>query len=243
VIESQTPDNFDAPETAAEALVATPTLSAVTEADLAAAKSDSTALGETPAAETLAELAPVPVIVATAPEVVTAPVAVASTLAPSSNPLGTLSTPAPSTLPMIGALLLVVGLILVLGKLVRRVQNARAVNGATLQIKGGVQVGGKERVVWMQAGDQQLLIGVSPGRIQTLHVFANGAAAADELAEASAAQPELPAAKAAETPATRDFSDRLKSLLEHARARGVEVEHVAAPAPRTAAPSVFSFRA
>jgi flagellar protein FliO/FliZ len=45
------------------------------------------------------------------------------------------------------------------------------VHGA-LQILGGVSMGARERIVLLQVGKQQLLVGVAPGRIQTLHVLA-----------------------------------------------------------------------
>lgn len=40
-----------------------------------------------------------------------------------------------------------------------------------LRVLGGVPMGSRERIVLLQVGDQQLLIGVAPGRIQTLHVL------------------------------------------------------------------------
>lgn len=40
-----------------------------------------------------------------------------------------------------------------------------------LRIVGGLHLGSRERVVLMQVGEQQLLVGVAPGRIQTLHVL------------------------------------------------------------------------
>ena len=43
-------------------------------------------------------------------------------------------------------------------------------NGA-LKILSGLSMGARERVVLMQVGEEQILIGVSPGRIQTLHVL------------------------------------------------------------------------
>ena len=44
------------------------------------------------------------------------------------------------------------------------------VDGA-LRIIGGLSMGPRERVVLVQVGKQQLLLGVAPGRIQTLHVL------------------------------------------------------------------------
>jgi flagellar protein FliO/FliZ len=69
------------------------------------------------------------------------------------------------------SLLLVLGLIFALAWLLRRVQAVRAPLGGVLSIRGGLQVGAKERVLWIRAGDKDLLIGVAAGRVQTLHVF------------------------------------------------------------------------
>lgn len=69
------------------------------------------------------------------------------------------------------SLLLVLGLIFALAWLLRRVQSVRAPAAGVLSIRGGLQVGAKERVLWIRAGDKDLLIGVAAGRVQTLHVF------------------------------------------------------------------------
>ena len=42
-----------------------------------------------------------------------------------------------------------------------------------LRILSGVSMGPRERVVLLQVGETQLLVGVAPGRIQTLHVLAS----------------------------------------------------------------------
>ena len=41
-----------------------------------------------------------------------------------------------------------------------------------LRILSGVSLGPREKVVLLQVGETQLLLGVAPGRIQTLHVLA-----------------------------------------------------------------------
>ena len=43
--------------------------------------------------------------------------------------------------------------------------------GGGLRILGGLSMGARERVVLLQVGDTQLLVGVAPGRVQTLHVL------------------------------------------------------------------------
>ena len=40
-----------------------------------------------------------------------------------------------------------------------------------LKIVGGISLGSRERVVLLQVGSQQLVVGVAPGQIQTLHVL------------------------------------------------------------------------
>ena len=79
--------------------------------------------------------------------------------------------PAESALHTAGALLLVLMLIFALAWLARRLQGLRPSSAGALRIEGGIQVGTRERVIWLRAGDKHLLIGVAPGRVQTLHVF------------------------------------------------------------------------
>ena len=40
-----------------------------------------------------------------------------------------------------------------------------------LKVVGGISLSTRERVVLLQVGDQQLVVGVTPGHIQTLHVL------------------------------------------------------------------------
>lgn len=69
------------------------------------------------------------------------------------------------------ALLAVIALIFALAWLLRRVQGMRPGGRGALQLQGGLQVGTRERVLLLKAGETHLLIGVAPGRVQTLHVF------------------------------------------------------------------------
>jgi flagellar protein FliO/FliZ len=70
------------------------------------------------------------------------------------------------------ALGMVLAAIFAVAWLLRRTQGLRAGRAGVLQVHAGVQVGSRERVVWLQAGDTHLLLGVAPGRVQTLHSFA-----------------------------------------------------------------------
>ncbi|MCP4041722.1 MAG: flagellar biosynthetic protein FliO [Gammaproteobacteria bacterium] len=72
---------------------------------------------------------------------------------------------------------IILGLVLVLlviGGLtwfLRHVMRFQPTVGGQLQILGGLSMGPRERVVLLKVGDTQMLLGVSPGRIQTLHVL------------------------------------------------------------------------
>lgn len=76
-----------------------------------------------------------------------------------------------SLLKVTGGLLLVVIAILGSAWFYRRFGNVANISNDSLKVIGGLSMGQKERVVLMQVGDEQLLLGVSPGRIQTLHVL------------------------------------------------------------------------
>lgn len=69
------------------------------------------------------------------------------------------------------SLMIVVGAIFALAWILRRVQNLRPKGSAVLRVHSGLSVGNRERVLWIEAGGQHLLIGVAPGRVNTLHVF------------------------------------------------------------------------
>lgn len=69
------------------------------------------------------------------------------------------------------ALGVVLAVIVALAWLLRRMARFnRSVNGQ-LRILGGLAVGNRERIVLVQVGRAQLLVGVAPGRVQTLHVL------------------------------------------------------------------------
>jgi len=95
-----------------------------------------------------------------------------STLAHASEPGAALSPIDTNNLLQVGFGLAVVLLaILFASRIAKRL--FRVPSGLTDQLKvvGGISMGARERVVLLQAGKTQLLLGVSPGRIQTLHVL------------------------------------------------------------------------
>lgn len=74
-------------------------------------------------------------------------------------------------LQLIIGLIVVVICILVLAWIAKRVNGLQSSTDGMLKILGGISMGSRERVVLLQVGEQQLLLGVSPGRINTLHVL------------------------------------------------------------------------
>lgn len=69
------------------------------------------------------------------------------------------------------ALLFVVVLIVVTAWLLRRFSGGTFARNGALKMLAGIQVGQRERIVLVQAGEVQLLLGVAPGAVRTLHQF------------------------------------------------------------------------
>lgn len=72
---------------------------------------------------------------------------------------------------LIAGLFVVLISIVVLAWIAKKVNRFRFIADDSLKIIGGLSMGARERVVLMQVGDSQLLIGIAPGRINTLHVL------------------------------------------------------------------------
>jgi flagellar protein FliO/FliZ len=65
----------------------------------------------------------------------------------------------------------VLGLIMGIAWLLKRSGRFQIAAGGGLRVLGGLSMGTRERVVLLQVGETQLLLGVAPGRVQTLHVL------------------------------------------------------------------------
>jgi len=86
---------------------------------------------------------------------------------------------APAIDPLSGAnigqlavgLLFVLLMVIGLAWLLRRVGGVNFGGSQAIKVIGGMSMGARERVVLIQVGETQLLVGISPGRIQTLHVL------------------------------------------------------------------------
>ena len=91
--------------------------------------------------------------------------------AASTSPAGSDPLAAGGILNLIISLLLVLGAIWGAAWLMRRLSLVQAPAGGEMRLLGGLAVGQRERVVLVQVGETQLLLGVAPGRVQTLHVL------------------------------------------------------------------------
>lgn len=110
-------------------------------------------------------------------------------------------TPAPGSTggqlaQMVFGLLVVVGLIFFLAWLLRRMQGAAPKGGQVIEIVGSRAIGPRDRLLLVQVGKEQILIGHSPGSIEALHVLAEPV--------------EVPASARQATP---EFAQRLMELM------------------------------
>jgi len=71
----------------------------------------------------------------------------------------------------LAALMLVIGLILALAWLLRRLPGTGLHPGAGLRVIAGVSLGSKERAVVVDIDGKQLLLGVTPGSISLLYTL------------------------------------------------------------------------
>ena len=68
-------------------------------------------------------------------------------------------------------LLIVLATIAVLAWALRHLFRVGAGGEGFVQVLGSTSLGARERVVLLQVGGEQILVGVAPGRVQTLHVL------------------------------------------------------------------------
>ena len=88
------------------------------------------------------------------------------------EPMGVFSTGAASAVGLtLFWLLVVIGLILLLAWLAKRIGGIQLQNAGSIKILSLMPVGNKERIALIQVGNKQLLIGIAPGRVNTLHVL------------------------------------------------------------------------
>lgn len=84
-------------------------------------------------------------------------------------------------------LLLVIGLIFLLAWLMRRVQQIVPRGGQVIKVLATQALGPRDRLVLVQVGEEQILLGLTPGRITPLHVLKHPVS----VAQTEAATPEF----------------------------------------------------
>lgn len=98
-----------------------------------------------------------------------------STLQAQSKPLETVPLEplsSPYLLKLTGGLLLVVLVIFVLAWVVKKFNlNQQSQNGL-IRIIAGLSIGTRDRIVLLQVGEEQILLGLTPGHIEKLHTLA-----------------------------------------------------------------------
>lgn len=72
---------------------------------------------------------------------------------------------------MLAGLAFVIILILLLGWFYKRFGTPGTTNNSSFRIISGLSLGQRERVVMLQVGEHQVLLGVAPGRVEKIHVF------------------------------------------------------------------------
>ena len=102
---------------------------------------------------------------------------------------------------LVVGLLFVLLCIVVLAWLAKRVNRFHTSSDGSLQVLGGISMGARERVVLVQVGGTQLLLGVAPGRINMLHQL-------EEPLERGSG-----AGGRTDMPIARGFADKLNSAL------------------------------
>ena len=184
-------------------------------APAAAGATPPNASSTTPVAERATTVGEVPTVAGAtpspAPTVATMPAAPAAVPAgPPANPARLpQAAPGPSTgslLQTIFALVLVLALLAALAWAAKRYGPRVAGNSANLRMIGALNIGGRERIMVIEVGDQWIVVGASPGRVNALATMPKGDAASS-------------ATLAAHTPSASNFADWLKQTIDKRNAK------------------------
>jgi len=160
----------------------------------------------------------------TTPPVATAPVSPSSTAPLSEAPrvsmpastsasMPTSSTAGPGAgglLKTIMALMLVLGLLAGLAWMMKRFGPRMSGGSANLRVVGALNLGGRERIMVVEVGDQWIVVGAAPGRVNALHTMPRQEG---ELA------PTVAYGGAVGANPANNFSDWLKKTIDKRNAR------------------------
>jgi flagellar protein FliO/FliZ len=90
------------------------------------------------------------------------------------------TAPVVGTLRVTLAMFLVLGALLALAWIMRRMRGGPSAGDSGLRVLSQVSLGARERAVLLRVGAQQILVGVAPGNVRMLHVLDSTAAVATE---------------------------------------------------------------
>jgi flagellar protein FliO/FliZ len=158
---------------------------------------------DTPAAQPVPGIASAPSAPSTAAMPGTMPPPAAA--GPVAMPAG---TPTGSLLQTMLALAAVLAVLAALAWFLKRYGPKAGIGGANLRIVGSLSLGGRERLLVVEVGNQWIVVGASPGRVNAL-------ATMPRQDGAGGAEPGAPgAALAAHGPAANSFADWLKQTID-----------------------------
>lgn len=80
-------------------------------------------------------------------------------------------------------LVVVLAIMLALAWLVKRYVQVPGINKGHIQVLGGVSLGAREKAVLLSVEGRRLLVGIAPGRVQTLMVLDETAGQGDDFAK------------------------------------------------------------
>jgi flagellar protein FliO/FliZ len=123
-------------------------------------------------------------------------------------------SPAGGLLQVTLSLLLVLAAVFAAAWAVRRLRGFGRLAPGAIEIVADVALGQKERAVLVQVGKQQILLGVAPGRVNTLHVLAEPVAVSGGARTAHTEQTDLtPPISSSHIPTHLQFKTILKRSL------------------------------
>ena len=88
-------------------------------------------------------------------------------------------------LQVVGSFVVVILLLVAVLVMLKRFNGISSSMGGDMRVVSSVGVGQRERAVLLQVGEQQVLLGVGPGNVRTLHVFDEPAVTATSSAAPS----------------------------------------------------------
>jgi len=106
---------------------------------------------------------------------------------------------------LILGLLVVVLCIVALAWFAKKMNRFNSITDDSLKIISGISMGSRERIVLLQVGDEQLLVGVSPGRINKLHVLNSSITTSSENVS-----------NAKNSSTDKGFAEKLKTMMADA---------------------------